>query len=74
MIAERMNNEGQLTATDTSDSRLGLLRENCERLGVTCAALGQADAVEEVEVQWPNGESTKLAAPVVDKYHAVKAP
>lgn len=36
--------------------------------------LGQADAVEEVEVQWPNGESTKLAAPVVGKYHAVKAP
>ena len=45
LIAERMNNEGQLTATDTSDSRLGLLRENCERLGVTCAALGQAEAV-----------------------------
>ena len=45
LLAERMNNEGQLTATDTSDSRLGLLQENCERLGVTCAALGQAESV-----------------------------
>ena len=43
LIAERMNNDGQLAATDISDARLGLLRENCDRLGVTCATLGQAE-------------------------------
>jgi len=36
--------------------------------------LGQADAVKEVEVQWPNGKITKLTAPELGKYHAVKAP
>jgi 16S rRNA (cytosine967-C5)-methyltransferase len=43
-IAERMKNEGQLTALDTRESRLKLLRENCDRMRVTCATLGQADA------------------------------
>lgn len=36
--------------------------------------LGQAAAVEEVEVWWPNGKSTRLTAPELGKYHAVKAP
>jgi 16S rRNA (cytosine967-C5)-methyltransferase len=44
-IAGQMKNEGQLSALDTSESRLGLLRENCDRMRVTCATLGQADAV-----------------------------
>jgi hypothetical protein len=36
--------------------------------------LGQAGAVEEVEVLWPNGQSTKLTAPAIGKYHPVAAP
>jgi 16S rRNA (cytosine967-C5)-methyltransferase len=43
-IAERMKNEGQLSALDNSESRLKLLRENCDRMRVTCATLGQTDA------------------------------
>ncbi|MDP7049263.1 MAG: 16S rRNA (cytosine(967)-C(5))-methyltransferase RsmB [Verrucomicrobiota bacterium] len=43
-IAGRMNNEGQLSAIDISESRIELMRENCERMRVTCATLGQADA------------------------------
>ncbi|MBC8245551.1 MAG: 16S rRNA (cytosine(967)-C(5))-methyltransferase RsmB [Verrucomicrobia bacterium] len=43
-IAGRMNNTGQLHALDISESRLKLLRENCGRMRVTCATLGQADA------------------------------
>ncbi|MBT5312263.1 MAG: 16S rRNA (cytosine(967)-C(5))-methyltransferase RsmB, partial [Verrucomicrobia bacterium] len=31
-IAERMKNEGQLSALDNSESRLKLLRENCDRM------------------------------------------
>ncbi len=42
-IAEQMNNEGQLSALDTSDSRLELLRQNCNRMRVTCATPGQTD-------------------------------
>ena len=45
LIAEQMKNQGQLTATDNSENRLGLLKENCERLGVTCVTLGQAESV-----------------------------
>ena len=43
-IAELMKNEGQLSALDISESRLELLRENCDRMRVTCATLGQANA------------------------------
>jgi len=45
LIAEQMNNNGQLTATDASESRLELLRENCNRMKITCATLVQADKV-----------------------------
>ena len=44
LIADRMKNEGQLSALDNSESRIKLLRENCDRMRVTCATLGQADA------------------------------
>ena len=36
LIAERINNTGELIATDISDSRLDLLKENCKRLNIIC--------------------------------------
>lgn len=36
-MAQLMNNEGRIVACDPSETRLKLLSENCERLGVTCA-------------------------------------
>ena len=36
-IAQQMNNEGKIIAHDTFADRLKLIRENCTRLGVTCA-------------------------------------
>jgi 16S rRNA (cytosine967-C5)-methyltransferase len=36
MIAQRMQNRGQISAQDISDDRLALLKENYLRLGVTC--------------------------------------
>lgn len=36
-IAQLMANQGRLVAEDTDEHRLQLLRENCARLGVTCA-------------------------------------
>ena len=35
-IAQRMENRGRVLATDNQPDRLELVRENCERLGVTC--------------------------------------
>ncbi|MFZ0826232.1 MAG: 16S rRNA (cytosine(967)-C(5))-methyltransferase RsmB [Verrucomicrobiia bacterium] len=35
-IAQWMNNQGRIVAQDVSEERLGLIRENCLRLGVTC--------------------------------------
>lgn len=36
-IAQLMNNQGRIVAHDISPDRLKLIRENCTRLGVTCA-------------------------------------
>jgi 16S rRNA (cytosine967-C5)-methyltransferase len=35
-IAQLMNNQGKIIASDTSSERLKMVRENCRRLGVTC--------------------------------------
>ena len=35
-MAQLMNNQGRLVAHDVSEDRLRLIRENCQRLGVTC--------------------------------------
>jgi 16S rRNA (cytosine967-C5)-methyltransferase len=35
-IAQLMQNRGRITAQDSQPDRLGLIRENCTRLGVTC--------------------------------------
>ncbi len=38
-IAQLMNNEGKIVASDISEERLKLVRENCTRLGATCVEL-----------------------------------
>ena len=35
-LAQLMRNEGKIVACDISEERLKLIRENCQRLGVTC--------------------------------------
>jgi 16S rRNA (cytosine967-C5)-methyltransferase len=35
-LAQLMRNEGKIVACDVSEDRLKLIRENCDRLGVTC--------------------------------------
>ena len=37
-IAQQMQNRGMIIAQDADPRRLGLVRENCERLGVTCVS------------------------------------
>jgi len=41
-IAQLMRNEGTVRAQDADKERLKLIRENCERLGVTCVKIGEA--------------------------------
>lgn len=43
MLAALMENRGRLVATDSSEPRLSVLRENLERLGVTVAEVSRAD-------------------------------
>lgn len=38
-IAQRMKNEGELSASDSSPERLELLKENCDRLGASCVEI-----------------------------------
>ena len=38
-LAQQMNNEGKIVAHDSFAYRLKLIRENCTRLGVTCAEI-----------------------------------
>jgi 16S rRNA (cytosine967-C5)-methyltransferase len=45
-LAELMNNTGRITALDISQSRLNLVEENLERLGVENVLLKEADAAE----------------------------
>ena len=35
-MAQQMNNEGKIIASDVAEDRLKLIQENCQRLGVTC--------------------------------------
>jgi 16S rRNA (cytosine967-C5)-methyltransferase len=44
-IAQRMKNEGQLVATDSSPDRLELLEENCDRLGVKCVEIAPLTSI-----------------------------
>jgi 16S rRNA (cytosine967-C5)-methyltransferase len=45
LIAQRMQNQGVVVARDSQPERLQVLRENCSRLGVTCAAIEATTAI-----------------------------
>jgi len=44
-IAQLMNNRGRIVAQDNQPDRLGLIEENCKRLGVTCVLLSVAGSM-----------------------------
>lgn len=46
----------------------------CQHSGRLHFGLGEAAAVEEVAVRWPDGRQTVLRAPAVDCYHALSRP
>lgn len=55
-IAELMNNQGAILACDRDEGRIGTLRENLERLGVTIGQFARHD--------WTSGETLRDAAVV----------
>jgi len=44
-IAQQMQDQGRLLATDISEERLKLVTENCQRLGITCARPGLVTSI-----------------------------
>jgi 16S rRNA (cytosine967-C5)-methyltransferase len=50
-MAQRMKNEGKLVATDSSMDRLEFLKENCDRLGVTCVDVLPASSINPQTMQ-----------------------
>ncbi len=50
-MAALMGNEGEILALDISEERIGKVRENCARLGVTCVRCAVSDAKKLRDVQ-----------------------
>lgn len=46
LIAQRMRNQGCLIAEDSQADRLNRIRENCQRLGVTCVEVRQTPPLD----------------------------
>ncbi len=45
-IAQQMQDQGSILATDISEDRLKLIRENCQRLGIACAQVELVSALK----------------------------
>ena len=45
LIADQINNHGEITSTDIHKSRLALIQENCKRLNITCVKVGLAEEI-----------------------------
>ena len=65
-IAVRYEGGTDLLPVVTGDS-LNAQHSNTKLFG-----LGQASAVESVEVRWPNGKVTRLNNPAIDRYHLLQ--
>ena len=33
--------------------------------------LGKTESIDALEVQWPNGRTTRVAKPAIDRYHVI---
>ncbi len=58
-----MGNQGKILALDANRARLGLVRENAERLGVSIISTLQADARREQPL--PQADAVLVDAPPV---------
>jgi len=53
-LAQRMENRGHILARDIQPQRLRRLRENCERLGVTCVEIAEGDIASALRADSPS--------------------
>ena len=65
-ITVRYEGKTDLLPVVTGDS-LSAQHSNTKLFG-----LGQASAVESLEVRWPNGKVTRLKNPAIDRYHLLQ--
>jgi 16S rRNA (cytosine967-C5)-methyltransferase len=65
--AQLMNNRGQVFAHDTAPERVKMIKENCQRLGVTCAVFPEFEVrSSKFEVQsWPS--PSLASSPLFDR-------
>jgi 16S rRNA (cytosine967-C5)-methyltransferase len=61
-IAQFMQNQGRLVASDISEDRLQLIRENCQRLGVSCVEIGTVASLK-LEASGPVFDRILVDAP-----------
>ncbi|MBI5799724.1 MAG: 16S rRNA (cytosine(967)-C(5))-methyltransferase RsmB [Verrucomicrobia bacterium] len=62
-IAQRMENDGELLACDSSPERLKLVTENCTRLGVTCVKTLALGDHPEATLQYQKFDKVLVDAP-----------
>ena len=62
-IAQQMNNEGKIIASDISEDRLQLIQENCQRLGVTCVEPVQSHQLSAINYRPPKFDRILIDAP-----------
>jgi len=62
-IAQLLHNQGRIVARDVSEARLGLIQDNCRRLGVTC-----------VDFSRPSASVEATSATTRDALHTVTFP
>jgi 16S rRNA (cytosine967-C5)-methyltransferase len=60
-IAQQLNNNGKIVASDISEDRLKLIQENCQRLGVTCV-----DSILNSQISTINSQPSKFDRILID--------
>lgn len=63
ILAERMENRGELLACDVGESRLARLRENLRRLHVICARVVERDWLDDQESPFPEVDRILMDLP-----------
>jgi 16S rRNA (cytosine967-C5)-methyltransferase len=52
-LAQLMNNEGKITASDIEPNRLRLVKDNCQRLGATCVEVAPTHHFDKILIDAP---------------------
>jgi 16S rRNA (cytosine967-C5)-methyltransferase len=70
-IAQLMNNQGKIVASDISEERLKMIRENCQRLGVTCVEFCRSRGDEALTSKSEMGQRLLTSSPANQQFDRV---